>query len=127
MAKRAASSPPGPGPDLHNDVLSVVGILGQKKDLQLLLLLLHGGPGGDKLLLYHLPEIPVQSPLVQKFPGLPAGILRLAVGPPALHQRGKGGVFFHQGGVTLAVPRHLRLAEEVGHLLVSQLHTGKLL
>ena len=57
--RRGRPPPPHPGPDLHDDVLPIVGVPGEQQDLELLLQPLQLLPGLLLLLLGQLPQLRV--------------------------------------------------------------------
>ena len=92
----------GAGPDLHDHVPVIIGVLGQQEDPELFL---QGGdilPGPGKLLLGQGPHLLIAL-LLQHGLGILLVPLRLPVGPVGLDQGGEVALFFHQVPETLLV------------------------
>ena len=94
---------PHPGPDLHDDVFPVVGVLGEKQNLQLLFQPLQVGLGLVELLLGQLLHLRVGQE------GLGFLLLRLGpqVLPVGLHHRGELVLLLvqlgHLGGIVVGL------------------------
>ena len=123
MGKQRCLLAAGTAPDLHDDILVVVGILGQQQDLQLLAGAVDLLLALPVLLLDDLPEIPVQTALLQQFRCLLVGVPGLFVLPVLLHNGGQVLVFLHQGAVLLIVADDRRIAQPCADVLIALLHS----
>ena len=114
--------PPHPGPDLHDDVLLIVGVPGEQQDLELPLQPLQLLPGLLLLLLGQLPQLRVG----EQGPGLLLPLPGPEVGPVCLHHRGQLVLLLVQPGHLGGVVIGLRRGQPGLDLAVSGLHGRQL-
>ncbi len=110
--KKSRLLPTGSGPNLHDDVLFVVGVPGQEKKRNLLLQFLQPGLQGPDLLPGQLPEFLVS--LAEKFPVFLQFLKDPAIFPIGLHHRLKLRVFPRHPRITLPIRKDLRIRELLG-------------
>ena len=122
MGKQRCLLAAGAAPDLHDDILVIVGVLGQQEDLQLLTGAVHLLLALPVLLLDDLPEIPVQTTLLQQLGCLLMGGTGLAVLPVLLHNGGQVLVFLHQRTVLLVVTDDRRITQPCADVLITLFH-----
>ena len=98
----------GAGADLQDNVLVIVGVLGEKKNLQLLFQILDPLPGIRQFLLGQLPHLLIGLLLQEKQAVLHVllGLLILLIG---VHQRRQIRLLFHQFAETVLILRHRRI------------------
>ena len=94
MGEQGRLLPPYPGPDLHNDVLVVVGVLGQQQNLNFPL---QPGDVLQGLVIFLLGQLP-HLRVAQQRMGLVPGLQRLLIGAEGLHQGGKLRLLLVQPG-----------------------------
>ena len=102
VGEQGSLLPTGAAADFHNDVLPVVGVLGQQEQLQLLLQAGELYPLLPDLLLGHLLQLPVGG-LLQQLLGAGEVLPALTPGPVGLHNGLNLLVLFHQPGIELPV------------------------
>ena len=95
----------GTSPDFHNNVLVIVGILGQEQNLQLIFQLLNPLSGIGQFLLRQLPHLLVRL-LLQDGKTVLHILLRFFVRGIGLHQRSQIGLFLHQFAEPALILRH---------------------
>ena len=114
--------PPHPGPDLHDDVLPIVGVPGEQQELELPLQPLQLLPGLLLLLLGQLPQLRIG----EQGPGLLLPLPGPEVGPVCLHHRGQLVLLLVQPGHLGGVVIGLRRGQPGLDLAVSGLHGRQL-
>ena len=116
MGKQGGFLPPYSGPYLHDDVLAVVGVLGQQEDFDLPLQPLYVLPGLGQLLLGQLPHLRVGQQLLR--------LRQIGLGPAqppvGRHQRLKLPLLPVQAGDQLGVAVGLVGGQPGLQLLISQ-------
>ena len=109
----------GAGPDLHDDILVIIGVLGQKQHLQGVLQLLDTRLGSGKLFLEHLAHLLVIF-FLQHLKAFFHRFLTFLIFFVRVHNRLQIALFLHQLPKPFLVIHYRRLIQLIHQILVAQ-------